>query len=207
MAFAFEKLLVYQKAIDFSDAVCAKSENFARGYGFLTDQLNRAALSIAANIAEGNGRFTKPDRKIFLNRTWFGAGICAALGTGSAPRLGDADRSRSPKVTARRDRQNAERIDQWFRQPGNMTHRQSGFLVTLASFTSHSWSLDRDQNPRTQRASFPAQPQSRRAETARDFRRRTLGRCFADEQRLARELPPLGETVDRASDRLGTAPA
>jgi four helix bundle protein len=66
MAFAFEKLLVYQKAIDFSDAVCAKSENFARGYGFLTDQLNRAALSIAANIAEGNGRFTKPDRKNFF---------------------------------------------------------------------------------------------------------------------------------------------
>ena len=41
MVFAFEKLLVYQKAIDFSDAVCAKSECFPRGYGFLTDQLNR----------------------------------------------------------------------------------------------------------------------------------------------------------------------
>ncbi len=33
MAFAFEKLLVYQRAIDFSDAVCAKSEGFPRGYG------------------------------------------------------------------------------------------------------------------------------------------------------------------------------
>jgi four helix bundle protein len=66
MAFAFEKLLVYQKAVDFSDAVCTKSEGFPRGYGFLTDQLNRAALSIAANIAEGNGRFTKPDRRNFF---------------------------------------------------------------------------------------------------------------------------------------------
>lgn len=53
MAFAFEKLLVYQKAIDFSDAVCSKSEGFPRGYGFLIEQLNRAALSIAAKIAEG----------------------------------------------------------------------------------------------------------------------------------------------------------
>ncbi len=66
MAFAFEKLLVYQKAVDFADAVCQQTEKFPRGYGFLVDQLNRAALSISANIAEGNGRFTKPDRKNFF---------------------------------------------------------------------------------------------------------------------------------------------
>lgn len=66
MTFAFEKLLVYQKAIDFADEVCGDSENFSRGYGFLVDQLNRAALSISANIAEGNGRFTKADRKHFF---------------------------------------------------------------------------------------------------------------------------------------------
>ena len=66
MAFAFEKLLVYQKSVDFADAICGQTEQFARGYGFLVDQLNRAALSISANIAEGNGRFTKPDRKHFF---------------------------------------------------------------------------------------------------------------------------------------------
>ena len=66
MAFTFEKLLVYQKAIDFADVICSKTEQFNRGYGFLVDQLNRASLSIAANIAEGNGRFTKPDRKNFF---------------------------------------------------------------------------------------------------------------------------------------------
>ena len=52
MAFAFEKLIVYQKAIAFADAVCTLSKGFPRGYFFLADQLNRAALSIAANIAE-----------------------------------------------------------------------------------------------------------------------------------------------------------
>lgn len=66
MAFAFEKLQVYQKAVDFADQIAALTEDFPRGYGFLASQLNRASLSVAANIAEGNGRFTKADRKNFF---------------------------------------------------------------------------------------------------------------------------------------------
>ena len=42
------------------------SEDFPRVYYFLTDQLNRAGLSIATNIAEGNGRFTKAYRRNFF---------------------------------------------------------------------------------------------------------------------------------------------
>ena len=30
MAFAFEKLIVYQKSVDFADQICLRSENFAR---------------------------------------------------------------------------------------------------------------------------------------------------------------------------------
>ncbi len=55
MVFQFEKLIVYQKCVDFADRVCSETEKFRAGYKFLADQLNRAALSIAANIAEGNG--------------------------------------------------------------------------------------------------------------------------------------------------------
>ncbi len=66
MAFVFEKLIVYQRAVDFADRIAALTEDFARGYRFLADQLNRASLSIAANIAEGNGRFTKADRRNFF---------------------------------------------------------------------------------------------------------------------------------------------
>jgi hypothetical protein len=62
MAFMFENLQVYQKAVDFADRIASKTEAFPRGYYFLVDQLNRAALSVATNLAEGNGRFTKPDR-------------------------------------------------------------------------------------------------------------------------------------------------
>ncbi len=66
MAFMFEKLDVYQKAVDLADQVAVLTERFPRGYGYLANQLNRAALSVAANLAEGNGRFTKPDRKNFF---------------------------------------------------------------------------------------------------------------------------------------------
>ena len=66
MPFMFERLDVYQKAVDFADEVALLTESFPRGYGFLVDQLHRAALSIATNLAEGNGRFTKPDRRNFF---------------------------------------------------------------------------------------------------------------------------------------------
>jgi four helix bundle protein len=41
--------------------------------------LNRAALSIAANLAEGNGRFTKPDRKNFFGIARGSAQECVPL--------------------------------------------------------------------------------------------------------------------------------
>jgi four helix bundle protein len=66
MSFAFEKLPVYQKAIGFADAVCTITRDLRRAYFFLGDQLSCASLSIAANIAEGNGRFTKADRRNFF---------------------------------------------------------------------------------------------------------------------------------------------
>ena len=66
MAFAFEKLIVYQKSVDFADQITGITGAFPRGFYFLSDQLHRASLSISANIAEGNGRFTKPDRKNFF---------------------------------------------------------------------------------------------------------------------------------------------
>ena len=75
----FEKLEVYQKAVDFADEVAALTEGFPRGYRFLADQLNRAALSVATNLAEGNGRFTKPDRRNFFTISRGSAQECVPL--------------------------------------------------------------------------------------------------------------------------------
>ncbi len=66
MAFMFENLEVYKRAIAFADEVSTLRNKFEKGNYSLVDQLNRAAISIALNIAEGNGRYHKADRKIFL---------------------------------------------------------------------------------------------------------------------------------------------
>ena len=79
MAFMFENLQVYQKAVDLADRVASLAERFPRGYYFLVDQLNRAALSIATNLAEGNGRFTKPDRRNFFTIARGSAQECVPL--------------------------------------------------------------------------------------------------------------------------------
>lgn len=79
MAFMFERLEVYQKAVDFADDIAGLTEGFPRGYGFMVDQLNRAALSIATNLAEGNGRFTKPDRRNFFTIARGSAQECVPL--------------------------------------------------------------------------------------------------------------------------------
>lgn len=66
MPFMFENLKVYQRAVDLADRVVTASRRFPRGYYFLVDQMSRASLSVAANLAEGNGRNSKAERKHFF---------------------------------------------------------------------------------------------------------------------------------------------
>ncbi|MEW6517683.1 MAG: four helix bundle protein [candidate division FCPU426 bacterium] len=66
MSFMFEQLNVYQKAINLAETITNATEAIARGNYYLTDQLNRAVLSISTNLAEGNGRWHEKDRKQFF---------------------------------------------------------------------------------------------------------------------------------------------
>jgi len=66
MTFMFENLKVYQKAVDLAEPASQATAAFPRGSSHLNDQLDRAAVSIAANIAEGNGRYTTADRRNFF---------------------------------------------------------------------------------------------------------------------------------------------
>lgn len=63
----FRKLEVWRKAYDLSLAVYKASRRFPASEGFgLTSQACRAAVSIAANIAEGCGRDGNPELRRFL---------------------------------------------------------------------------------------------------------------------------------------------
>ena len=63
----FEKLEVYQRAVDLAEKIAALTETFpAKGYYHLIDQIRRASLSISLNIAEGNGRWHAKERKNFF---------------------------------------------------------------------------------------------------------------------------------------------
>ena len=62
--FDFEKLIVYNKSKSFNKTVNTflNAKDLDRT---TKDQLRRASFSIMLNIAEGSGRFTKPDKRNF----------------------------------------------------------------------------------------------------------------------------------------------
>lgn len=64
--YPFEKLRVWQDARHLVGAVYSETKRFPRSeiYG-LTSQVNRAAVSVAANIAEGSARVSRKDQAHF----------------------------------------------------------------------------------------------------------------------------------------------
>ncbi len=61
--FAFEDLLVWQKSMDFAEAVIKEIDQFEapRKHFRIIEQLEAAAISVSSNIAEGKGRFSKKE--------------------------------------------------------------------------------------------------------------------------------------------------
>lgn len=67
MAFIFEKLIVYQKSLELVEEIeKLRRERERKIPSVLMDQLFRASLSIPLNIAEGNGRWHKGDKRNFF---------------------------------------------------------------------------------------------------------------------------------------------
>jgi four helix bundle protein len=64
MSFDFRNLEVYKKAKEFHLESIKLLESI-KPTNYEKDQLGRASMSIVLNIAEGSGKFSKPDRRSF----------------------------------------------------------------------------------------------------------------------------------------------
>ena len=69
MSYRYQDLIVWQKAKAFASEICRATEPFPKTeiYG-LTSQLRRGAVSVASNIAEGQGRLTRGEFCHFLGQ-------------------------------------------------------------------------------------------------------------------------------------------
>jgi four helix bundle protein len=64
--FKFERFEAWRRAIDFADAMFELADGLPQKYQFsLGEQLRRAALSVANNLAEGSGR-DNPNEERYL---------------------------------------------------------------------------------------------------------------------------------------------
>lgn len=74
-----EKLTVYQVAIEFVILSGELIRLFPRGKAYLSDQLQRAALSISLNIAEGAGEYAAVEKARFYRMAKRSATECAGI--------------------------------------------------------------------------------------------------------------------------------
>ena len=78
--FDFEKLEVYQLALDYLDRVFDICRNLPGGIRYsLGDQLTRAALSISNNLAEGTGKRSKKEKARYYNTAMDSARECISM--------------------------------------------------------------------------------------------------------------------------------
>lgn len=75
----FKELKVWQKSVELATEVYNSTNNFPSEEKFgITSQIRRSVISISSNIAEGAGRKTKKEFKLFLNYAY---GSCSELET------------------------------------------------------------------------------------------------------------------------------
>lgn len=119
LGFNFEKLDVYQKAIEFTDNVYSVTNHYPQEEMFgLTNQFHEAAVSISLNIAEGPAK-TKKDFKRFLDMARGSVFECMA----------------TLQISLKRDYVGPDKFDQLRSDPITISKMLSGLKRSLAPET------------------------------------------------------------------------
>lgn len=77
--FDFENLDVYKKSKELNKKVLKFLRENKHIDSYLRDQLRRASISMVINIAEGSGKFSKPDKRNFYTTARGSAYECVSL--------------------------------------------------------------------------------------------------------------------------------
>jgi four helix bundle protein len=77
--FDFENLEVYKKSKRLNGNILKFVRDNKQIDSYIRDQLRRASISIVINIAEGSGKFSKPDKKNFYTIARGSAYECVSL--------------------------------------------------------------------------------------------------------------------------------
>ncbi len=119
MPFDHERPEVYQVALDFLVVADDIVKHLPRGRRHLADQLTRASISIVLNIAEGAGKFSKPDkRRDYLSAVGSATESADILDGCHRFKLHGDDTHRSGKGNSRPTRCHARQVGQG--PPGRM---------------------------------------------------------------------------------------
>jgi four helix bundle protein len=78
-SFHHSRLIVYRRSIDFVALAAEINSDIQPSCAFLRDQLGRAATSIALNVAEGSGEFSRGEKARFYRIARRSATECAAI--------------------------------------------------------------------------------------------------------------------------------
>jgi four helix bundle protein len=91
--FDHERMEVYRQAMEFIRVAASIRQKLVPGHAGLADQLDRAAVSVVLNIAEGAGEFARREKARFYRIARRSATECAAiLDVARELQLADAER-------------------------------------------------------------------------------------------------------------------
>jgi four helix bundle protein len=78
-SFDFQRFPVYKTAKAFAALAERITQDLPKGRGYLTDQLQRASVSVVLNIAEGAGEYRKKEKARFYRMALRSGTECAAI--------------------------------------------------------------------------------------------------------------------------------